>query len=131
MSEFKFSQEKWNFILDLKDQNKRQQDEIDRLRRVTRALNSKVEEMSETITKLRKDVSLHNLFGPKPSKYLIVNDPAYQGPIHVNWDYIKRVSCEFNPNEIFIYMKTGHVYRHIVKEGESDSISHYQGAIED
>lgn len=56
MSQVELTQERWNMILDMKDQNKRQQDEIDRLRRVVRVLNNKVE-------KLEKKGLANDIFG--------------------------------------------------------------------
>lgn len=59
-NEVKFTQERLNLILDLNDQNKRQQDEIDRLRRVTKALNEKMEQQQLYIERLQRS----SIFGP-------------------------------------------------------------------
>ena len=50
MSTINFSQEKWNKVLDLIDENKRQQQEINKLNRVVKA-------QQETLTKLQKEVA--------------------------------------------------------------------------
>lgn len=61
-NELKLTQEKWNFILDLKDKTDRQQDEIDRLRRVVKALTSKNEEIETKLMKLTTNANFHDIF---------------------------------------------------------------------
>jgi len=59
------TQEKWNMILDLKDQNQKQQDELDRLRRMYRALDEKYTEVQVELMKLNSNASFTDIFGPR------------------------------------------------------------------
>lgn len=62
MNKLDLTQERWNMILDMQDQIKRQQDEIDRLRRVTKAVNQKCDDLELKLMKVNNNGLFQDIF---------------------------------------------------------------------
>ncbi len=61
-NDFKLTQEKWNLVLDLKDKVGKLEEEINRLRRLNRALLAKNEELDVKLMKVNTNAKFHDIF---------------------------------------------------------------------
>lgn len=61
-NEVKLTQEKWNMVLDLKDKVNRQEDELNRLRRMYRALEEKNNKLEVELLKYKTNVNFNDIF---------------------------------------------------------------------